>query len=98
MEFIETPCKMNILLKWDLFRAKKDGSTGPTALESDWPYFEIMGQLPGPTINLKAWNNADPTKIARLTFAAFFCNSLALFFSLAALKYKKKLLSSVGFL
>ena len=31
-----------------------DGSTGPTALESDGPYFEIMGQLPGPTINLKA--------------------------------------------
>ena len=30
------------------------GSTGPTALESDGPYFEIMGQRPGPTINLKA--------------------------------------------
>ena len=43
------------LLKWDFFRTKKDGSTGPTALESDGPYFEIMGQWPGPTINLKAW-------------------------------------------
>ena len=44
------------LLKWDFFTAKMDGSTGPTALESDGPYFEIMGQWPGPTINLKAWN------------------------------------------
>ena len=43
------------LLKWDLFTTKKDGSTGPTALESDGPYFEIMAQWPGPTINLKAW-------------------------------------------
>ena len=42
------------LLKWDIFTTKKDGSTGPTALESDGPYFEIMGQWPGPTINLKA--------------------------------------------
>ena len=25
-------------------RLKKDGSTGPTALESDGSYFEIMGQ------------------------------------------------------
>ena len=33
------------LLKWDFFTTKKNGSTGPTALESDWPYFEIMGQL-----------------------------------------------------
>ena len=41
------------LLKWDIFTTKKDGSTGPTALESDGPYFEIMGQWPGPTINLK---------------------------------------------
>ena len=31
-----------------------DGSTWPTALESYGPYFEIMGQWPGPTINLKA--------------------------------------------
>ena len=42
------------LLKWDFFTTKKDGSTGPTALKSDGPYFEIMGQWPGPTINLKA--------------------------------------------
>ena len=26
----------------------------PCTLESDGPYFEIMEQLPGPTINLKA--------------------------------------------
>ena len=32
------------LLKCDIFTTKKDGSTGPTALESDGPYFEIMGQ------------------------------------------------------
>ena len=44
------------LLKWDFYTTKKDGSTGPTALESDWPYFEIMGHWPGPTINLKAWD------------------------------------------
>ena len=42
------------LLKWDFFTTKKHGSTGPTALGSDGPYFEIMGQWPGPTINLKA--------------------------------------------
>ena len=42
------------LLMWDFFTTKKDGSTGPTAFESDGPYFEIMGQWPGPTINLKA--------------------------------------------
>ena len=42
------------LLNWDFFTTKKDGSTWPTALESDGPYFEIMGQWPGPTINLKA--------------------------------------------
>ena len=42
------------LLKWDFFTTKKDASTGPTALESDGPYFEIMGQWPRPTINLKA--------------------------------------------
>ena len=40
------------LLKWDFFTTQKDGST---ALESDGPFFEIMGQWPGPTINLKAW-------------------------------------------
>ena len=46
------------LLKWDFFTTKKDGSTGPTTLESDGPYFEIMGQWPGPTITLKAcWCN-----------------------------------------
>ena len=33
---------------------KRDGSTGCTALERDGPYFEIMGQWRGPTINLKA--------------------------------------------
>ena len=43
------------LLKWDFFKTRKDGSTGPTASESDGPYFEIMGQRPRPTINLKAW-------------------------------------------
>ena len=32
------------VLKCDFFTTKKDGSTGPTALESDGPYFEIMGQ------------------------------------------------------
>ena len=42
------------LLKWDFFTTKKDGSTGPTALVSDGPYFEIIGQWPGPTMNLKA--------------------------------------------
>ena len=42
-------------LKWVFSTTKKDGSTGPTALESDGAYFEIMGQWPGPTINLKAW-------------------------------------------
>ena len=47
------------LLKWDFFTTKKDGSTGPTALESDGPYFEIMGQWPGPTTNLKAWESLD---------------------------------------
>ena len=42
------------LLKWDFFTTKKDRSTGPTALERYGPYFESMGQWPGPTINLKA--------------------------------------------
>ena len=32
------------ILKCDVFTTKKDGSTGPTALETDGPYFEIMGQ------------------------------------------------------
>ena len=36
------------LLKWDIFTTKKDGSTGPTALKSDGPYFEIKGRWPGP--------------------------------------------------
>ena len=35
---------MNIFIKVRFFTTKKDGSTGPTALESDGPYFEIMGQ------------------------------------------------------
>ena len=49
---------MFFLLKRDFFTTKKDGSTGPTALESDGPYFEIMGQWPGPTINLQAFARA----------------------------------------
>ena len=40
----------------NIFTKMKDGSTGPTAVERDGPYFEIMGQRPGPTINLKACN------------------------------------------
>ena len=52
-------CRLTIrwiffLLKWDIFTTKKNGSTGPTALASDGPYFEIMGQWPGPTINVMA--------------------------------------------
>ena len=43
------------LFKLNFFATKKDVSTGLTALESDGSYFEIMGQWPGPTINLKAW-------------------------------------------
>ena len=40
-----TGCKMNIfLLKRDFSTTKKDVSAGPTALESDRPYFEIMEQ------------------------------------------------------
>ena len=46
--------RLIFLLKWDIFTTKKDGSIGPTALESYGPYFEIMGQWPRPTINLKA--------------------------------------------
>ena len=38
-----TRCKMNILIKWDFFTTKKDGSTGPTTLGSDGSYYEIMG-------------------------------------------------------
>ena len=41
-------------IKVRFFTTKKDGSTEPTALESDGPYFDMMGQWPGPTINLKA--------------------------------------------
>ena len=37
------------LLNWDFFTTKSNGSTGPTALESDGPYFEITGQWPGPS-------------------------------------------------
>ena len=37
-------CRLAVRLKLDFFTTKKDGSTGPTALESDGPYFEIMGQ------------------------------------------------------
>ena len=33
---------MNIFIKVRFFTTKKDGSTGPTALESDGPYFDIM--------------------------------------------------------
>ena len=36
--------RLIFLLMCDFFKTKKDGSTGPTALESDGPYFEIMGQ------------------------------------------------------
>ena len=43
-----------IFFYYYFFTTKKDGSTGPTALESDGPYFEIMGQCLRPTINLKA--------------------------------------------
>ena len=36
---------MNIFYLSDIFsQLKKDESTGPTSLESDGPYFEIMGQ------------------------------------------------------
>ena len=36
--------RLIFLLKPDFITTKKDGSIGPTALESDGPYFEIMGQ------------------------------------------------------
>ena len=45
---------MDIFIKMRFFITKKDGFKGPTALESDGSYFEIMGQKPRPTINLKA--------------------------------------------
>ena len=45
---------MSIFLSEIFSQLKKDESTRPTASESDGPYFEIMGQRPGPTINLKA--------------------------------------------
>ena len=41
---LQTRCRMNIFIKVRFFTTKKDGSTGPTALESDGSYFEIMGQ------------------------------------------------------
>ena len=50
-----------VLLKWVFFTTKKDGSTGPTALESDGPYFEMMGQWPRPTIKLKACTYFHPS-------------------------------------
>ena len=37
-----THCKMNIFIQVRFFTTKKDVSTGPTALESDGQYFEIM--------------------------------------------------------
>ena len=40
----QTRCYLNIFIKLRFFTTKKDGSAGPTALESDGPYFEIMGQ------------------------------------------------------
>ena len=48
------------LLKWDFFTTKKDGSTGPPALESDDSYYENIGQWPVPTINLKACSSLPP--------------------------------------
>ena len=36
--------------------------TGPTALESDGPYFEIMGQRSGPTIILTAYITVNSLK------------------------------------
>ena len=59
--FIKLPFVIKIAVRWlffikvRFFTTKKDGSTGPTALESDGPYFEIMRQWPGPTTNLTAW-------------------------------------------
>ena len=48
--FIKLPFVIKIAVrsiffsKVRFFTTNKDGSTGPTALESDGPYFEIMGQ------------------------------------------------------
>ena len=39
---------MNVFIKVRFFTTKKDGSTGPTAVENDGPYFEIMGQIMAP--------------------------------------------------
>ena len=38
------PSFQNIFIKVRFLTLKEDGSTGPTAFESDGPYFEIMGQ------------------------------------------------------
>ena len=54
VKFVDSLYDEYFLLMCDFFSTKKDGSIGPTALESYGPYFEIMGQCPGPTINLKA--------------------------------------------
>ena len=35
--------RLIFFIKVRFFTTKKGGSTGPTALESDRPYFEIMG-------------------------------------------------------
>ena len=61
--FVEFGWIFFFLLKWDFCTTKKDGSTGPSALESYGPYFEIMGQWPRPTINLKAWITISDHKI-----------------------------------
>ena len=44
MEFIDSLKDEYFYLSEIFFKTKKDGSTGPTTLESDGPYFEIMGQ------------------------------------------------------
>ena len=54
-------------IKVRFFSNKKDGSTGPTALESYGPYFEIMGQCPGPTINLKACYSMKISSASQVT-------------------------------
>ena len=54
---------LKFLLKRDYFTTKKEWSIGPTALESDGPYFEIMRQWPGSTINLKACSSCSSTCI-----------------------------------
>ena len=48
---------MNIFYYSEVFsQLKRTVPLGPlTALESVGPYFEIMGESPGPTINLKAY-------------------------------------------